>query len=370
MMLRCQRCGYTYPIDTRSWQCTCGGVFELDGAPPFREDRIDRSDHSLWRYAALLPPVVDQHRVSLGEGLTPLLRAPHDKLNLYHKLEFLAPTGSFKDRGSTVLVSLLSAIGVPEVVEDSSGNAGSSLAAYCARAGITTRIFVPEYTSPGKLAQMRVYGANLVKVPGPRERSAEEVHRAAEGGSYYASHCYNPFVLEGVKTIAYEIAEQLDWVCPDNLIVPVGNGTLLLGIWKGFRNLVEAGAVDRLPRLHAVQADSCAPVFRAFESRATDITPTAAGKTIAEGIAIAAPVRGREILAAVRESGGSVVTVADQETVSARGQLASLGLYVEPTSATAQAAIPKLAPALENGHTTIIVLTGSGMKNSGRQHDN
>ena len=190
MMLRCQRCGYTYPIDTRSWQCTCGGLFELDRVPPFQMDRVDRSDPSLWRYAALLPPVVDQHRVSLGEGLTPLLRAPHERLNLYHKVEFLAPTGSFKDRGSTLLVSLLSAIGVDEVVEDSSGNAGSSLAAYCARAGITADIFVPEYTSPGKLAQIRVYGANLVKIPGPRERSAEEAHRAAEGGPYSVSYTH------------------------------------------------------------------------------------------------------------------------------------------------------------------------------------
>lgn len=366
MMLRCERCGSTWPLDTRLWKCRCGGLFALDGVPPFAREHIEQSDPSLWRYAACLPPIESQYRVSLGEGYTPLVSAPHPRLRLYHKLEFLAPTSSFKDRGSTILASVLTGLGIEEVVEDSSGNAGASLAAYCARAGISADIYVPDYTSSGKLAQILVYGGNLTKVPGPRERSAEAVLRAADAGSYYASHYYNPFVLEGMKTVAYEIAEQLGWASPDNIVSPAGNGTLLLGIWRGFQRLLRAGAIASLPRIYAVQAQSCAPIFRAFRTGAEDVAPIEGTRTIAEGIAIAAPVRGREILAAIRESGGCVVTVTDEEVISARRQLASLGLYVEPTSATAQAAVAKLAPHLQEGEITVVPLTGSGLKSHGK----
>lgn len=375
MNLRCLSCQRTYPQDTDRWRCDCGGVFDLEGVPGFAQDEIEMDDFSLWRYRAMLPVKYEDATsggiISLGEGFTPLVETQVYGTRIHCKLEFLAPTGSFKDRGSAVLINVLRGLGVKRVVEDSSGNAGASLAAYAARGGIEAEIYVPAYASPNKLAQIAVYGARLVTVEGPRERAAQAVQEAATKGAYYASHYYNPFTLEGLKTIAYEIWEQLGGPCtchtgqvraPDNLILPAGHGTLLLGAYRGFKHLLTAGLIERLPRLFAVQAEHCAPFYEAFKRGLDDACPIKKNETIAEGISIARPVRGRQLIAAVRETGGAVLAVSDDETLRSRDELARRGLYVEPTSAVAIAALLQLRGLIGPEATTVVPLTGSGLK--------
>ena len=361
MDLRCSICGREYPHDTRAWQCECGGLFELAGETRFDRGTLVGTQLTLWRYRAMLPEVAEQYLTTLGEGGTPLIEAHLGGRSVLCKLEFLAPTGSFKDRGSSVLVSGLRTLGVTEVVEDSSGNAAASLAAYCARAGIRARIFVPAHASPAKLAQITVYGAELVKIAGPRENSSTEAQAAASRGAYYASHNYHPFFVEGAKTFAYELWEQLGRG-PDNVIVPLGNGSLLLGAYRGFGELRRAGLIDRVPRLFGVQARACAPIFEAYRQGRTEVNPVVAEATVAEGIRIASPVRGRQALQAVRDSGGAVIAVSEEEIALGRQMLAGQGLYVEPTAATCVAALSQQEQLFRAEQTTVLALTGSGLK--------
>jgi len=293
--------------------------------------------------------------ISLGEGCTPLVEVELYGQKVACKLEYLAPTGSFKDRGTSVLVSALVEMGIKRVVEDSSGNAGASLAAYCTRAGIEAQIYVPAHASPRKLAQIQAYGAKVITIAGPRESAAQAVQKAA-GRVYYASHYWNPLPLEGIKTEAYEICEDLAWRAPQKVIVPLGQGTHLLGLYRGFKDLLQAQLIKRIPRLYGVQAMTCAPLYEAFHRRAS-MQPR---PTVAEGITIREPIRGREVLETVRATEGEILAVTDEETLQARDIIARRGLYVEPTSAVAVAALKQLSPRLEG--VTVISLTGSGLK--------
>jgi threonine synthase len=363
MKLKCSACRHTYPVNTNQWRCECGGTFELDGTADFSWQSVRSDESTLWRYQAMLPVQDATNIVSLGEGFTPLVDTQVYGLPVTCKLEFLAPTGSFKDRGTAVLVSFLREIGVSEVVEDSSGNAAASLAAYSARAGLHARIFVPAYASPAKLAQIAIYGAELVPVDGPRENAALAAQEAATG-AYYASHNYSPFFVEGTKTFAYEVWEQLGRKVPDNLIFPVGNGSLLMGTYRGFIALQQAGLIEHVPRLFAVQASACAPFYQAYRKGLEDTQPVSPGHTIAEGIRIAHPVRGRQVLRAVRETGGAVLAVDDSEIQEGRALLAQQGLYVEPTSAAPVAALRKMGKMIAADELTIVPLTGSGLKSA------
>jgi threonine synthase len=358
MILRCATCQATYPTDTGAWCCECGGVFELEGAPPFSPGRIRSDVPTLWRYQAMLPVT---EIVSLGEGFTPFVPLHVGNLPVLCKLEFLAPTGSFKDRGAAVLVSALRMMGVTEVVEDSSGNAAASLAAYCARAGIHARIFVPAHASPAKLNQIAVYGADVVPVEGPRENAALAAQDAA-GTDYYASHNYSPFFVQGTKTFAYEVWEHLGGRTPGNVILPLGNGSLLLGAYLGFMDLHIGGLIERVPRLFGVQSRACAPFYEAYQQGLEDAPPISPGETIAEGIRIARPSRGRQVLRAVRSTDGGILAVNDDEIREARATLAQMGLFVEPTSATAVAAVHQLENVITPDEITVLALTGSGLK--------
>lgn len=363
MDLRCSRCGREYVPETHAWRCECGGLLELAGGTRFERASLVGTQLTLWRYRAMLPAVDDEHLVSLGEGGTPLIETRLGSRSVWCKLEFLAPTGSFKDRGSAVLVSVLHSLGISEVVEDSSGNAAASLAAYCARAGMKARLFVPAQTSPAKLAQVAVYGAELVQVDGERENSALAAQAAAAQGAYYASHNYSPFFVEGAKTLAYEVWEQLGRG-PDNVIVPLGNGSLLIGAYRGFGELQRADLIDCMPRLFGVQARACAPIWEAYRLGWEDAAPVVPGTTAAEGIRIASPVRGRQVLRAIRETGGAVVAVDEGEIARSRETLAQQGLYVEPTAATGAAALSQLAGVIDGRQTTVLALTGSGLKSA------
>jgi threonine synthase len=360
----CTTCAQSYALDTREWRCVCGGLFDLEAYPPFDAARIDVAGEGLQRYRALLPLDAGWELVTLGEGGTPLVQADWEGLPLWFKLESLNPTGSFKDRGSATLATALRGLVIEQVVEDSSGNAGASLAAYAARAGISCQVWVPGSAAGPKLVQMRAYGAEVVPIQGTREGAARAAWAESARGAYYASHVYNPIFLAGTETIAYELWEQLGHRAPAAMIVPVGNGTLLLGAYRGFGRLFEAGLVSRLPRLFAVQAAACAPVYHAFQSGKDALEPVASGPTVASGIAIGQPARGQEILAALRATDGGAIAVTEEEIVQAHGQLARQGFYVEMTSAAAVAALAALHGALPtSGEEPVVVpLTGHGLK--------
>ena len=360
----CTSCGKTYPLDTRDWRCACGGLFDLDTWPTFDATLIDAGQPGLWRYWRLLPLKLGWKPVNLGEGNTPLLPLEWQGLDLYFKLESVSPTGSFKDRGAAVLVTALRGLGVERAVEDSSGNAGASLAAYAARAGIGCEICVPDTAGGPKLAQMAAYGAEVIQIKGKREYAALAAWAAAAHGAFYASHVYNPFFLAGVETMAYELWEQLGHRAPGALVLPVGNGTLLLGAYRGFQRLRQAGLIERLPQLHAVQAAACAPLYQAFRDGREAVEPIAPCRTAATGIAIGQPARGGEILAAVRATDGAVLSVTEDQIQQARNELARQGFYVENTSAVAVAGLADLSekPEAAGSGPLVVSLTGHGLK--------
>ncbi|MDJ0384217.1 pyridoxal-phosphate dependent enzyme [Streptomyces sp. G-G2] len=356
--------GYVCPDDgaradvrTAPWCCpVCAGPWDLDfvaepvGTP-------GAGPHSLWRYGPALP-LPGAPTVSLGEGCTPLVPLT-DRISA--KLDFLMPTLSFKDRGAVMLAELARRLGPERVVADSSGNAGTSVAAYCARAGLPCEVFVPEGTSAKKTEQIKAHGARVRRIGGGREAAARAARAAAdEPGVFYASHVFNPYFLHGTKTYVYEVWEALGGELPEVLVVPVGNGTLLLGAALAIAELARAGV--RAPALVGVQAAAVAPLAAAFAAGAHELTvPGAAAPTLAEGIAIPAPPRARQILAAVRASGGTFLTVPEDAIRAAQRDLAARGLYVEPTAAACWAAVGPAAPADPlSSRTAVLPLCGAG----------
>lgn len=360
MKLRCLHCQRDWPLDPTRWRCPCGGVLEIVGGPSFDSAQLDDREYTLWRYRKALPLPEGAVPVTLGEGWTPLVDAEWSGQPVRFKVESLNPTGSFKDRGAALLVTALRAVSVHEVVEDSSGNAGAALSAYAARAGLAATVFVPAHASPVKQAQIAVYGADIVAVPGTRADTARAVLEVVDEGAVYATHAYSPFYPHGMKTVAFELWEQCGRSAPRDVVVPVGHGGLLLGLHLGFKELLSAGAIGRQPRLFGVQAKACAPLARAWERGASEGEPVEEGDTIAGGVRIAAPPWGQQVLAAVRQSGGAIVALSDDETLAAQEALARKGFYVEPTSALPVAALGHLGDRL--GDSPVVVLTGSGFK--------
>lgn len=347
------------------WRCSCGGLFELDHWPTFDPADIDAADCSQWRYRRLLPLDPSWEPVTLGEGNTPLLSQDWQERPLLFKVESACPTGSFKDRGASALVTALRGLGVEHIVEDSSGNAGASLAAYAARAGIRCEICVPGTITGPKRAQMEAHGAEVIEIRGRREYAALAAWAASAHGALYASHVFNPFFLAGIESLSYELWEQLGHRRPGAIVLPVGNGTLLLGVYRGFERLRRAGLIEGLPRLLAVQAEACSPVAQAFHDGRETVEPVIAAPTTAGGIDVGHPVRGAEILSAVRTSAGTVLSVSENEIREAHIELARQGFYVEGTSAVAVAALARLPDAIEGlvGVTPmVVVLTGHGLK--------
>ena len=365
MKLHCRCCQRESSFDVTRYRCPCGGVLEILGGPTFDPARVREDRYNLWRYRSALPVSRDVELITLGEGWTPLVTVDWDGHPIHVKAESLNPTGSFKDRGAALLVTALRAAGVRRVVEDSSGNAGAALSAYAARAGLDTTVYVPAHASAVKQAQIAVYGAEIVAVAGSRTDTARAVGEAVESGDQvYASHAYSPLYAQGMKTVAFEIWEQCGGCTPGSVVVPVGHGGLLLGLHMGFAELLAAGLIERRPRLFGVQAEACAPLARAWGKGASEVEPVEEGHTVAGGVRIAAPPWGRQVLDAVRRSGGALVAGSDEEALAAQSELAQHGFYVEPTSALALAALD----CLDDGETfdlatpTIVVLTGSGFK--------
>ena len=352
----------TYSLFEPRWRSDEGLPLMITPLPGIGRGDIGSGTRSLWRYAASFPVPVE-NPVSMGEGCTPLVERRWSGGRALFKLEWFSPTGSFKDRGASVMISILRQQGVTRLLEDSSGNGGAAIAAYAAAGGIKAKILVPAYTRPEKSVQMRAYGAEVELIPGTRQDTADEAERQAER-MFYASHNWHALFLQGTKTLAYELWEDFGFRAPDNVLIPTGAGSNVLGCDIGFGELLRCGEIERLPRLFAVQPENCAPLCASFAAGAEDFVPVETLPTIAEGTAIAKPVRAREVLAAIRRSGGAAVSVSEEEIVEAMNDLARSGLYVEPTSASAAAALSVLLRrgVIRPEETTVVVLTGTGLK--------
>ncbi|OTF02112.1 threonine synthase [Halorubrum sp. SD612] len=377
--LRCPECGETY---RDRWRCRCGAPLDFadpptpEGAAPDPEASDARD--GLWAFADLLAVGDDpRDRVTLGEGMTPLVDADAGRnegaaesvdvppWNASFKLEYVFPTGSFKDRGATTTLTRARELGVERVVEDSSGNAGAAIATYAARAGIAAEIYVPADAKASKLTAIRRAGAEPVRIEGSRADVTDACVAALGEGkpAWYASHAWNPAFFEGTATVAYEIASQRGWDAPDAVVTPLGHGTLFLGAYRGFRRLERAGWVDSVPRLYGAQAAGVAPIVRALHGpEAAD--PDGAVNEAADGIQIAEPVRDREIRAAIDATGGDALAVTEAAATRELDRLHAAGFYTEPTCAVAPAALRTLRERGEIGpdEDVVVPLTGSGLK--------
>lgn len=359
--LVCVKCKKTFSLDETIWKCECGGLLDIDFRPTFPVEKIRERKPTMWRYREAIPIVDDENIISFDEGFTPLIGVDFNGRKVLVKQDHLFPTGSYKDRGASVLISKVRELNREKVVEDSSGNAGCAIAGYCTKADIDCEIFVPEDTSPGKLAQIQLYRAKLNMIPGSREDTAHAVLKAAER-YYYASHSWNPFFFHGTKTFAFEVCEQLRWKSPDSVVLPVGNGTLLLGASMGFNELLESGITDKIPRIIAIQSAHCAPLYKAFKENLEEIPEIDKKDTLAEGIAIAQPVRGKQIIEAVKKSKGDFITVDDLEIKTSLRDMCGKGFYIEPTAASTIAGINKYLQRAQSHETIVSLFTGHGLK--------
>lgn len=357
--LICSSCRRKYPPQGELWRCQCGLPLDLEfeGELDFR--KIKKRLPGMWRYRESLPIGNDSNIVSFGEGFTPIIQQKISGKEVFLKLDFLFPSGSFKDRGASVLLSKVKELRIKKIIEDSSGNAGAAIAAYAARAGIECHIFVPERASPGKLQQIKAYGAEIHLVPGNRSDVSEVAMKEAEK-AFYASHVWNPYFLQGIKTIAFEIYEQFDFRLPDTIILPVGNGTLLIGAYIGFSELLKLGFIQRVPRFIGVQAKACSPLFREFHLKERGKQVFESLPTLAEGIAVSNPPRKEQILRIVRDTGGTFISVTEEEIIQGVKELSSSGIFAEPTSAVAIAGLKKIPQTIEE--KVLIPITGSGLK--------
>lgn len=353
--LYCLKCNKQFSINLPFWRCECGGLLDIKHEAHFPKEKIASRTKGMWRYREAIPIENDKNIITLEEGFTSLKSEVLYGKEVLVKNDTQFPTKSFKDRGATVLISKIKELGITSVVEDSSGNAGSAVACYCQKAGIDCDIFVPSTTSEAKLLKIESFGAHLHKIAGSREDTFEVAFQQAQK-TYYASHSWNPFFFQGTKTCAFEIWEQLNWKTPDTIIVPVGNGTLLLGIYKGFQDLIQANEISKMPKIIAVQAANCAPLLYKDLSRFKKLP------TIAEGIAIAEPIRRNQILEAVKDTDGYFVSVTEDEINQGVIDAGNTGYIIEPTSGTVLAALKKVVYTFEPNEVVVIVLTGHGLK--------
>lgn len=367
-MVHCINCRKLYPDHGSPYKCPdCGGIYDYAAPLPYNPDRVDPRQPGIWRYRHAFGLPMDFEPVSLGEGNTPLVWAEAFGLPVAFKCEYQNPSGSFKDRGSAVIAAFLRSRGISAALEDSSGNAGASFAAYAARAGITACIFIPDSASGPKKHQIEAYGAEIVRIMGPRSNASQAVQRAYEnsdgneGSTAYASHAYLPFNLPGYATLAYELFEQLG-ASPGSVVMPVGQGGLMLGVLRGFQALLAAGLIQRMPVMVGVQARACAPLWALFAYGQAGMSWTAEAPTLAEGIRIKQPLRGDAVLSELAASQGRLVAVDEEEILPGGQQLARRGLYVEPTSAVVWGALAQIAGDLPEPIT--VVLTGSGLKSA------
>ena len=375
--MQCIGCGAEYPINEIIYNCKrCGDLLEVRVDEKALKEKIETGEWrlrpiSVWKYKEFLPVFDETKIVTLREGGTPLYRC--ERLgkelgveNLYVKNEGANPTGSFKDRGMTVGVSKALELGVKAVVCASTGNTSASLAAYAAKAGLPCIVLIPAgKVALGKLAQAMMYGAIVVGVRGNFDVALQMAVSASKQVGLYLLNSINPFRIEGQKTAAFEICDQLEWQVPDRVVLPVGNAGNITAYWKGFRELKALGLVEKLPKMVGVQAAGASPIAKAFATNRATIEPVKDPETVATAIRIGNPVNWKRALNALRGSNGTALTVTDDEIIKAQKLLARKeGIFIEPASAASIAGLKKL---VENGEvdvdeTIVCVATGHGLK--------
>lgn len=374
----CIACGEKYGADEIVYSCKrCGDLLEIKYDYDILEAKIKKSNWqslpiSVWRYKDFMPIRDPSKIVSINEGgtglhlcqrLAKLLGVKH----LYAKNEGENPTGSFKDRGMTVGITKAVELNMKTVVCASTGNTSASLAAYAAKAGLQCIVFIPSgKIAYGKLAQAMVYGAKVVQIRGNFDQALKMVLELSEKHrDVYLLNSINPYRIEGQKSLAYEICDQLNKNLPDRVILPVGNAGNISAIWKGFTEFHELGLIKRLPKMTGIQAEGAAPIARAIKNGKDEIVPIDKPETIATAIRIGAPVSWKKAIRAIRESGGTAETVTDEEILEAQKMLArSEGLFVEPASASSIAGLKKLFEMgeIDKDEVVVCVTTGHGLK--------
>ena len=367
--LVCTACPARYDNSRYRVTCEiCDGLLDVEYDAPAADGAWGEPGATgLARYARMLPIKSVSNLVTLGEGDTPLLRLERLGgmlgVDLYVKLEYLNPTGSFKDRGNAVQVTVLRETGVDTVVDSTTGNAGHSTAAYCARAGIRYIGFSEKGARDTKLQAAAYHGTELHPVGGSKDdRREAALQFSQDSGVVFMDYGRNAYFIEGEKTLSYEIAEQMDQL-PDHVVASSGNGSILLGMWRGFQDLQASGRVDRVPRFHAAQSEAFQPMVAAYHGRDWAHEPGAT--SIAIGVTIAAPPRLDTVVRICRESGGLAVAVPEEEILAWQERLASReGILVEPTSALGLGAVKALVAqgAIAEGARVLVPLTGFGMK--------
>lgn len=371
--LVCPVCGRKFPADGRSLVCpVCGDPLFPAFVPKSPKIRR-REPMSLSRYRDFLPLSEFDRTLSLGEGGTPLqdltrLQAAFRFPPLYAKNEAMNPTGSFKDRGSVVAIHIARALGFETVGTISTGNMAGSTAAYAARAGLRSIIFVKDDTPREKILAAAIHGANVIKVRGDYAQLFLKSFEIGRMLSFYFINSVDPYRIEGYKVTSYEIFEQFGAEAPDCLFVPVSSGGHLIGLLRGFLDLKRAGRIRRLPRIFGVQARGCSPVTRAFERRTTEVKPVSAPRTIAHAIANPHPPGGKVLLRMLAAVGGEMAAVGENEILKAQRMLAEYeGLFCDPASATVLAAFAKTVRQgrIPRQARTVLVITGSGLKTIG-----
>lgn len=358
--IKCSKCGRT-SSNVLNFRCPCGSPLEIHLHLDFEKKKIRKQNYSLWRYISFFPYANQKEIISIGEGWTPLVKFSN---SLYFKMDHLNPTGSFKDRGSTLLISALNkplkkAKGY--ISEDSSGNAGASVAAYAARAGLRAKIYVPESVSGQKLNQTLFYGAEVVRVSGSRNKVTEEAQRH-EKGKFYVGHVLHPLFRDGIRTLAYELAEQFNWKLPERIYLPVSAGTLLLGLIGGLVHLKDSGIIETVPKIIACQTRQVSPLYHRL--KCLKYTPPENVSSVADALVSVNPPLLELMVEKLKEVEGDAVMVEEDEIINAFRSLAKNGFFVEPSSAVAYAAYKKQLQnrKISSDAKTVIVLTGVGLK--------
>jgi len=359
--IKCSACSQP-SSNLLNYKCaSCGQPLDVQLHRDFETGEIRKRDYTVWRFAKFFPYINETEIITLGEGWTPLTKFSS---NVYLKLESQNPTGSFKDRGSTTLISTLhkpvkKARGY--ISEDSSGNAGASIAAYAARAGLKAKIYVPENASGPEINQIQFYGAEVVKVSGSRSKVAEKAQEI-EKGRFYVGHIFHPLFRDGIRSLAYEIAEQLDHHFPERIYLPVSAGTLLLGVINGFKHLAKSDVIEAMPKIVACQTRQVSPLYHRFKN--LHYTMPEKVTSIADALVSVNPPLLDLMVKNLREAGGDAVMVEEDEISNAFMALARKGFFVEPSSAVAYAAYDKQLKNKEvsKDDSALIILTGTGLK--------
>ena len=378
---RCSICKTEYQPGQATYTCPKDGGnldiildYESIKSKFHPEDITSRADMSLWRYAPLLPvPEVKGDGTPLhAAGWTPVFTMDRlaEKLGLgqlWLKDESRNPTASFKDRASAIVVARAKEIKAEVVVTASTGNAGAALAGMSAAVGQQAIIFAPKSAPPAKVAQLLIYGAKVMLVDGTYDDAFDLTIKAAQEFGWYCRNTgYNPFTAEGKKTAAFEIWEYIQdaiGTAPYTVFVSVGDGNIISGIHKGFKDLLELGWIDSIPRIIGVQAEGSAAVANAFRAGTEEIVPVSA-TTLADSISVDLPRDGVRAIRAARDTGGTYITVSDEEILSAIAELGKVGVFAEPAGATSYAGLVKAAASgvVGNDDPILVINTGSGLK--------